>query len=143
MVMSNDRDIRLLLSEEFTEEGYDVTATGDTHLFTHINRQYHPDIIILDIGLSGGDRLDLLRNIRNKHESLPVILYSAYTSFNKELKNVETDYLVKKSFDLKELKTTVKKILEGGHPVFKWKDALDPVYSRLSTPFKQMEFSFS
>ena len=72
-------------------------------------------MVILDIKL-GPNRsgLDLLQQIRGRDQSIPVILSTAYDSFQHDLKSIAADYYVVKSVDLSELKSKVALALEIG-----------------------------
>ena len=109
LIVDDDRGIRLLLAEEFAEEGYDVVTCGDGSRLTDAIEQSRPDLIVMDIRLGCFDGLDLLQDIRNRYERLPVVLCTAYPAFKYDMKSVAADYFVTKSFDLRELKSTVKK----------------------------------
>ncbi|MGA8025779.1 MAG: response regulator transcription factor, partial [Bryobacteraceae bacterium] len=59
----------------------DLTVCGDAedmHKALQIMELLKPDILIIDIGLSGPDGLDLLKNIRAKDPSLPVLILSMH-----------------------------------------------------------------
>ncbi|MDD4952451.1 MAG: response regulator, partial [Desulfovibrionaceae bacterium] len=56
--------------------------------------------------------LDLLQEIRAQDQNLPVILSTAYDSFQHDLKSIAADYYVVKSVDLAELKDKVKMALD-------------------------------
>ncbi len=49
-------------------------ATGAMHVLASAK----PDILILDISLNGPDGIDLLKNIRSSHPSLPVLILSMH-----------------------------------------------------------------
>jgi len=44
----------------------------------HVLASAHPDILIVDISLNGPDGIDLLKNIRITHPSLPVLILSMH-----------------------------------------------------------------
>ncbi len=113
LILDSDRGIRLLLSEELSQEGYDVvTCSGESGLDDRIE-QCGPDLIVMDIGVGCYDGLDLLQDIRNRYENLPIILYTAYPDFINDVKTVAADYFVTKSLDLRDLKSAVKAAFNG------------------------------
>ena len=77
-----------------------------------------PDLIVMDIKLGEANSLDLLQDIRNTYNQLPVILCTGYPAFRTDLKSIAADYYVLKSSDLHELKTKIKSALQGGARVF-------------------------
>src|SRR5450755_4274079 len=44
----------------------------------HVLASARPDVLIVDISLNGPDGLDLLKNVRIRHSSLPVLILSMH-----------------------------------------------------------------
>ncbi|MDR1297715.1 MAG: response regulator [Deltaproteobacteria bacterium] len=111
LVVDDEAHIRLLYSEELTEDGYEViTAENGDGLLERIDSE-KPDVVTLDIKMVDYNGLDLLQDIRNKFYDLPVILCSAYDTFKDDMKSIAADHYVVKSFDLSELKQRIKEVL--------------------------------
>ncbi|MBN2140128.1 MAG: response regulator [Desulfovibrionaceae bacterium] len=113
LVVDDEKHIRMLYQEELEAEGYEVvTSDGEEDILDVIERE-DPTIVVLDIKL-GVNRsgLDLLQEIRAQDQNLPVILSTAYDSFQHDLKSIAADYYVVKSVDLAELKDKVKMALD-------------------------------
>lgn len=109
LVVDDEKHIRMLYQEELESDGYAVaTSDGEEDILGVVERE-KPLVVILDIKL-GANRsgLDLLQQIRTRHAALPVILSTAYDSFQHDLKSIAADYYVVKSVDLGELKDKVK-----------------------------------
>jgi len=108
LVVDDEKHIRMLYQEELESEGYVVsTSDGEEPILATLERE-KPAVVVLDIKL-GPNRsgLDLLQEIRGKDQVVPVILSTAYDSFQHDLKSIAADYYVVKSVDLTELKTKV------------------------------------
>lgn len=114
LVVDDEKAIRILYTDELTEEGYDVIATGDGSRLMELIEQKRPDLVLLDIKLGKEDGLDLLQDIRNTYYDLPVVICTAYSDFKYDLKSIAADYYVEKSSDLRVLKTKIKMAFEGG-----------------------------
>lgn len=113
LVVDDEIHIRMLYQEELEAEGFDVvTSDGEEEILDIVNRE-NPTIVILDIKL-GVNRsgLDLLQEIRSQDQRLPVILSTAYDSYQHDLKSIAADYYVVKSVDLTELKDKVRMALD-------------------------------
>ncbi len=93
-----------------------------------------PDVLLLDINMPGINGLDLAKEIRQKDESVKIIMLTAYSDTDKLLQATElylTKYLVKpiKTFELEEIiigvieklnnKSTNKSFLQI-NSTFKW-----------------------
>lgn len=76
---------------------------GKTAL-NHINVE-PPDILILDLGLPDIDGLDLLKQLRKKNSTLPVLILTARDLLDDKLKGLDSgaDDYITKPFELKEL----------------------------------------
>ncbi|WP_316896490.1 response regulator [Pseudodesulfovibrio indicus] len=112
LVVDDEKHIRMLYREELEADGYAVvTSDGEEDILEVLARET-PTIVILDIKL-GVNRsgLDLLQEIRTKDQRIPVILSTAYDSFQHDLKSIAADYYVVKSVDLTELKDKVRMAL--------------------------------
>lgn len=108
LVVDDEKHIRMLYQEELESEGYTVaTSNGEEDILDVIGRE-EPQVVILDIKLgSNRSGLDLLQEIRSQDQELPVILSTAYDTFQHDLKSIAADYYVVKSVDLSELKSKV------------------------------------
>ncbi|MDK2956982.1 MAG: hypothetical protein PWQ57_2478 [Desulfovibrionales bacterium] len=113
LVVDDEKHIRMLYQEELESEGYQVATSDGAEDILDVIDRVKPTIVILDIklgvNLSG---LDLLQEIRSRDQNLPVILSTAYDSFQHDLKSIAADYYVMKSVDLTELKSKVKMALD-------------------------------
>lgn len=118
LVVDDETHIRMLYQEELETEGYAVATSDGSEDILEVLGSTSPDIVVLDIKL-GQQRsgLDLLQEIRSKEQTLPVILSTAYDSFQHDLKSIAADYYVVKSVDLTELKDKVRSALEKADAV--------------------------
>ena len=108
LVVDDEKHIRMLYQEELESEGYTVAVSDGREPILDVVAREKPLVVVLDIKL-GADLsgLDLLQEIRRGEPALPVILSTAYDSFQHDLKSVVADYYVVKSVDLTELKAKV------------------------------------
>jgi DNA-binding response OmpR family regulator len=109
LVVDDEKHIRMLYQEELAAEGYTVTASDGQESILVLLERVQPHAVILDIKL-GADRsgLDLLQEIRSQDPTLPVILSTAYDSFQHDMKSIAADFYVVKSVDLTELKSKTR-----------------------------------
>lgn len=112
LVVDDEAHIRLLYTEELTEEGYEVITAENGHNLLERIETEKPSVVVLDIKMVDYNGLDLLQDIRNKFYDLPIILCSAYDTFKDDMKSIAADHYVVKSFDLSELKSRIKEALE-------------------------------
>lgn len=112
LVIDDEKHVRMLYQEELQNEGYNVAVSDGQEPVVDVIAREKPAILILDIKI-GPDisGLDLLQILRGPYPNLPVILSTAYDSFQYDLKSIAADFYVVKSVDLSELKTKVKEAI--------------------------------
>jgi len=112
LVVDDEKHIRMLYQEELESEGYVVATSDGEEAIENVLARENPAVVILDIRLGPNHSgLDLLQTIRGLDARLPVILCTAYDSFQHDLKSIAADFYVVKSVDLSELKDKVRQAL--------------------------------
>jgi CheY-like chemotaxis protein len=117
MVVDDDDDIRLLLTQFLRSEGYSVVQAAtakeaETNALKHI-----PQLILMDLSMPGADGLSAIWNIRKQPEigNVPIIIISAYDAFDLRAEAAAAGcrgYLTK-PLDTTELKTMIQSVLEN------------------------------
>ena len=108
LVVDDEKHIRMLYQEVLQAEGYTIATSDGLESILDLIDKEEPKVVILDIKLGPNlSGLDLLQEIRSRDQELPVILCTAYDSFQHDLKSIAADYYVVKSVDLTELKEKV------------------------------------
>jgi DNA-binding response OmpR family regulator len=111
LVVDDEKNIRLLLHDELSDEGYDVVLADSGEVAMRMIREEKPDLVTLDIKMPGEDGLSILRKIREIEYDLPVIICSAYSVYKSDFSAVAADYYVVKSSNFDELKGKIREIL--------------------------------
>ncbi len=112
LVVDDDREIRDLLQEYLTRNGYRTSAVGDGKGMWHAMENGHVDLIVLDLMLPGDDGLELCRNLR-VNSKVPVIMLTAKGDDMDRILGLEMgadDYLPK-PFNPRELLARIKVVL--------------------------------
>jgi CheY-like chemotaxis protein len=113
LVVENNSLQRLLYEEELEDEGYQVWLAADGREALHIVHERHPDLVILDLHLPEVDGPTVLRHLRDRDPTLPVIIYSAGGSYRDPPGPWRAhEYLVKSS-DLRPLKAAIQRVLNS------------------------------
>jgi DNA-binding response OmpR family regulator len=105
LVVEDDKKLGGFLRKGLEAQGFvvDFSDNGDEGYTLATTRSY--DAIVLDIMLPGRDGLSILRNLRERHSTVPVILCTARSALNERLDGLNTgadDYLTK-PFYIEEL----------------------------------------
>ncbi|MGK7345934.1 MAG: response regulator [Candidatus Nitrospinota bacterium M3_3B_026] len=112
LVVDDEENIRLLYKEELMEAGYEVETAKDAMDAEKKIPEFEPDLITLDIKMPGMDGIEFLRKFREKDKKTPVVLCTAYSDYKKDFKIWASEAYVVKSFNLDQLKATIKEVLE-------------------------------
>jgi DNA-binding response OmpR family regulator len=105
LVIEDERKINSLLRKGLEAQGFvvDATQSGDEGYTLATTRPY--DAVVLDIMLPGRDGLSILRNLRDRKMTVPVILLTARSELNERLEglNLGADDYLTKPFFIEEL----------------------------------------
>ncbi len=105
LLIEDDRKIASFINKGLKEQGFvvDLCEDGDEGYFLATEQAY--DIIVLDIMLPGRDGLSILRTLRDKKNTVPVILITARSALNERLEglNLGADDYLCKPFYMEEL----------------------------------------
>jgi DNA-binding response OmpR family regulator len=111
LLVDDEEGIQLLYREEFEEEGYEVVSAynGDEALEEFTKQP--PDLVILDINMTGMSGIEVLRRMKEMNSDLPVILSSAYQEYKQDFGSWASEEYIVKSANMDELKSAVRKYL--------------------------------
>ena len=111
LIVDDEKNILKLYKTEFEEEGYTVvTATSGTEALALFEKE-PPDIVTLDIHMPDINGIEVLRRMKEKNREIPVVMLTAY-DYKDEFGVWSSDAYVVKSYDPKELKAIVRRLLE-------------------------------
>ena len=114
LLVEDEKNQRLLLEQELTEDGHEVTMAADGREALEKLDGDRPDIVVLDINMPGGmDGIEALGKILARDNTLPVILHTAYANYKDNFMTWSADAYVVKSSDLSELKSKIRDVLAG------------------------------
>ncbi len=104
MIADDDPSILEAMKMMLEDEGYDVTTTVDGQVINKIKKSF-PDLLLLDIWMSGHDGREICKNLKNdrKTKSIPVILVSANKDTRRHAKDAGADDFLAKPFEMDEL----------------------------------------
>ena len=114
LVVDDDADVRSLLTDLCADEGYQVSTakTGQEALASVESKR--PDLVMMDVQLPDQDGLAVLKQLRQKHPELEVIVMTAFGGSSVAIKAMEQgayDY-VTKPFEIDDLLATLRRVFE-------------------------------
>jgi len=111
LVVDDDRSLRRLYQAELESEGYRVLLAGNGNEASECVAQETPDVIVMDIRMPEKDGLDAMAQILMDHGRIPIILNTAYSSYQDDFFTWAADAYIIKSADLEPLKCKIREIL--------------------------------
>ena len=117
LVLDDDPDVREMLTDYFTAQGYEVIALGTGEAMREALGERVPDVVLLDVGLPGEDGLSLARYVR-EHFDVGIIMVSGAGDTLDRIIGLEVgadDYVVK-PYSVSELMARVRTQLRRVRP---------------------------
>lgn len=116
LVAEDDPSLAEVLVQSLRNAGYAVNSVASGEEADAALESNEFDLLILDIGLPRTSGLEVLRRLRARKSTLPVLVLTALTSINDRVAGLDAgadDYLPK-PFDLAELKARARALIRRG-----------------------------
>lgn len=98
LIIDDEPNVRLLYATVLSESGHEVREASSGSEAMRCLEHEPVDLVILDIKLGRENGLELLQEIVHRHPRVPVILLTAYTSFQDDYTSwLATRYVVKET----------------------------------------------
>lgn len=129
LIVDDEPPIRKLLRMGLTSQGYDVLEAQNGKVALELISN-NPDLVILDLGLPDIDGLELLKRIRQRENSLPIVVLSSRDDEAGKVAALDlgADDYVTKPFGMEELFARMRAALrhqlqvQGERPMFQFGD---------------------
>ncbi|HXA46783.1 MAG TPA: response regulator [Burkholderiaceae bacterium] len=113
LLVEDNRELSSWLTRLLTQSGYAVEQafTGEEGAHLLLTQSY--DAILLDLTLPGMNGQEVLKNLRNKNNEVPVLIISAQDTLGDIVENLNLgadDYMAK-PFDIQELEARLRSLL--------------------------------
>lgn len=112
LIVDDEKNLSRLYEKELTKEGYNVILAGSGGEALDKLETSSPDLVVLDIRMPGMDGIEVLGKILGKNNRLPVIINTAYSSYQNNYMSWAADAYLIKSSDLTELKAKIRDLLD-------------------------------
>ncbi|MGI8419203.1 MAG: response regulator [Candidatus Levyibacteriota bacterium] len=113
LIVDDDQDILEPLSLILEEEGYTVATTPKGEMTYGKVNEFKPDLILLDLLLSGSDGRKICKTLKENSETkhLPIIMMSAHPGAETDSRNCGANGFIAKPFESEDLLKILKKKL--------------------------------
>jgi DNA-binding response OmpR family regulator len=115
LVVDDDNDILALVQMLLTLNNFKVEAIAKWELIDDRIEKFSPDIILLDVSLSGADGRDICRRLKAAEETkqIPIVLFSAHADVASSFAECNAQAFVAKPFDISHLIEVLDSNLEA------------------------------
>src|SRR4030066_1598099 len=96
-VVDEEENIRELYRDELAEAGYRVEMAENGLQALAKFESFRPDLVTLDVMMPGMDGIEVLRRIREKNPSVPVLLLTAVGEFKQDFSTWASDAYIGES----------------------------------------------
>ena len=117
LVVEDDPEIASALRRSLGRESYDVRLAGDGVSALQESSVFHPDAVVLDLGLPRLDGVEVCRRLRDEGD-VPILMLTARDAIEDRIEGLDSgadDYLVK-PFDRQELLARLRALLRRRPP---------------------------
>lgn len=141
LVVDDEPPILRFLRASLQSQGYIVSTAANARAALDMVRGHSVDLVVLDLGLPDMDGLDVVSQIRDGGETLPIIILSSRDNENAKVKALDlgADDYVTKPFSIDELLARIRAAerhrlqREGEKPVFRAGDLSIDLVRRIVT----------
>ena len=118
LLIEDDKDTVRAMAVRFKAKGYQITVAHDAISAISVARKEKPDVIVLDLGLPGGDGFTVMQRLKANYDLMlvPIIVVSARDPMFNEQRALEcgAEMYFQKPFDNDEFFAAVHKTLFKG-----------------------------
>jgi DNA-binding response OmpR family regulator len=115
LIVEDDPDIRKSMNIRLKASGYDVFVASDVITGVIMARKQEPDLIILDLGLPGGDGFDVIERLKivPTLALIPIVIVSGRTGLpnQEQALNAGVKAFLQKPVETAELLAVIRKAL--------------------------------
>ncbi len=116
LIVEDDLDLAKALTKRLNANSYDAVCAFDAISATRMARREKPDLIILDIGLPGGDGFVVKKRLKmyTSLSDLPVIVITGkdvISTFERSIK-AQVEAFFRKPVDEAQLLSVISRVLE-------------------------------
>lgn len=105
LIIDDNVDLLTMLSAMLKAKGYSIFVSEDADNIVEVIKDILPDVILMDMLLSGADGRDICALIKadKNISSIPLMMLSAYPEAITDCLNAGADDFIEKPFDMKML----------------------------------------
>ena len=114
LVIDDDKDLLDIIKSLLTKRGFDVETDDNWQNGFEKIREFEPQIILLDVFLSGIDGLDICKQLKSNPltSHIPIVIFSAYPRIAESaIYEYDADDFIAKPFEVNDLVAKMHSVL--------------------------------
>ena len=114
LVIDDDKDLLDIVKSLLTKRGFDVETDDNWQNGFEKIREFEPQIILLDVFLSGIDGLDICKQLKSNQltSHIPIVIFSAYPRIAESaIYEYDADDFIAKPFEVNDLVAKMHSVL--------------------------------
>ena len=114
LVIDDDKDLLDIVKSLLTKRGFDVETDDNWQNGFEKIREFEPQIILLDVFLSGIDGLDICKQLKSNPltSHIPIVIFSAYPRIAESaIYEYDADDFIAKPFEVNDLVAKMHSVL--------------------------------
>lgn len=118
LIIDDDKDLLMIVKSFLQKKGFEVYAFTDWDNASEIIKTCEPQVILLDVFLSGLDGLEVCKRLKSSTYTrhIPIIIFSAYPRVAETaIYEFGADDFIAKPFEVNDLVKKIHKILLKKH----------------------------
>ncbi len=112
LVVEDEKCLRTLYKQDLEHEGYAVVTAEDAIAGRRALETAAPDFVVLDIRMPGVDGLDCMGRMLARNPRVPIVLNTAFCSYEDNFLSWADDAYGIKSADTGELRAKIRQVLQ-------------------------------
>lgn len=117
LLIDDDLSIREFYKEYLEEKGFEVYLAPDGFQGLSLYKEKMPDLVLLDISMPQKSGLEVLKEIRQINDSVPVFMLTAYEEYKRNFSALYADEYFVKTKRPSLILERIEKALERSHKV--------------------------
>ena len=122
LLVEDDTDLRQEVKDYLASEGYNVLEAGTLKETLEVLQSQRVQAVVLDVGLSDGNGLDALPELR-RNTDCPIVMMTAWGQLPLRVKGLQqgADYYLVKPVPLAELSAVLATFFRRGNTALSWR----------------------
>lgn len=115
VLVADDHHLILDALKQMMEPKFDIMAVDNSQAVIDSVERFQPDLVILDVGMPGGDGFSTARSLRQRQPQIPIIFLSMYadSKYVDQAAQLGAKAYLSKRLSAQELIQSIQAVLEG------------------------------